>query len=64
MVTAIFDLIAEAVTGLSVTVWNQSYSINPVLNQDLLIGIMLIGLGVGLVWTLIRFVTGLVGGVI
>lgn len=67
-VSELFDLISEVFTeffgviqtGLSSVVglfWETETGLT-------MIGtIMLVGLGIGLVWTLIRFVTGLVRGV-
>lgn len=67
IVTEIFDLIADALTGFFTVISNGITSVTalfwvPATGFTLVGTLSLIGLGVGLVWTLIKFVTGLVKG--
>lgn len=67
IVTEIFELISDAFTGFFGVLNTGITSIiglfyNNTSGFTLLGTLLLIGLGVGLVWTLISFVTGLVKG--
>lgn len=65
IVTEIFDLIGDAFTGFFGVLNTGVTSVvglfwNSTTGFTLIGTLMLIGLGVGLVWTLISFITGLV----
>ena len=65
IVTEIFDLIADALSGFFTVVSDGITSVTalfwvPATGFTLVGTLSLISLGVGLVWVLIRFVTGLI----
>lgn len=67
LVTSLFELIGDALSGFFDVINTGITSVvglfyNSTTGFTLIGTLMLIGVGVGLVWTLIRFVTGLVKG--
>jgi len=69
IVTEIFNLIASALSGFFTVISDGITSVTalfwvPATGFTLVGTLTLIGLGVGLVWVLIRFVTGLVRGAV
>jgi len=69
IVTEIFNLIASALSGFFTVISDGITSVTalfwvPATGFTLVGTLTIIGLGVGLVWVLIRFVTGLVRGAV
>ena len=69
IVTELFDLIADALSGFFTVISDGITSVtglfwNGTTGFTLVGTLTIIGLGVGLVWVLIRFVTGLVKGAV